>query len=302
MIEPLKPDHNGQVLGVFEDAGLGGDVTVNTQVLPSEVNVPQNLAEFQQLIDSDYGQTLAMASDKLEGLLASNDPSIRVVNMSFGRTAMTTMGLARDAVNANPALRDAIGISADADLNSPEANQALVNFVTTQLGTSPTINAELQRYQQVTAEAANRGIMIMVAGGNDQLLLDGLTAQGLNIDPTWALSNLALSENVISVGAIDDRNTPNNINDDTLTDFGSLGSDAFRPILSADAVDIQGQNGTSFSTPQVSVTVQQMLAANPNLTFEQVKSILISTSQYALGGMPVLNADGALAQAQQLVA
>lgn len=304
MIESVSNEHNSEVLNVLKSQVDQSDINVQTTKVADTVNTPKNLNELKAFISNDYVEPLNVATSNLQTLVNSNDPSNRVVNMSFGRTALFTMNFAKDALKANPNLLTEMGLPAGSDLNSLEVNKALLNLTTTELSNNATVQKALQNYQNVASQAAQKGIFITVAGGNDQATYKQLVSQGLNVDPAWSMNNLAFSSNVIVTGAIDTKGTTAT-GDDSLTSFGSMGSQKLHPTLAANGVSVNGDanlNGTSFSSPQVAAAAQKVLEINSKLSPEQVKNLLLSTASYSIGGMPVLDTNKAIAEAKRLAA
>ncbi len=148
--------------------------------------------------------------------------------------------------------------------------------------------------QDATSRAANEavdaGLILVVAAGNDGPDNDGLGAP-------------AAADKVITVGAVDDDGTITR-DDDTIAGYSSRGPrdddgdddqmDELKPDVVAPGSSIYsvqhasvGQNsvgyrnmtGTSMACPHVAGIVALMLDANPNLTPDQVKSILRDTAE-----------------------
>jgi len=139
---------------------------------------------------------------------------------------------------------------------------------------------------QMANTAVRAGIAIVVAAGNDGPNNVGLGAPGA-------------ADDVITVGATDDRNTyPRS--DDTIAYFSSRGprasdgdlnrTDELKPDISAPGVNIMSvmartaggyvsMSGTSMSCPHIAGLVALMHEANPSLTPKDVKEILRETAE-----------------------
>lgn len=155
------------------------------------------------------------------------------------------------------------------------------------------------------AEAADalvaRGVSFTIAAGNSghkNCSVDGASA----------------AFNVVTVGAVDDRNTPDPL-DDTLAEFSSGGptkDGRLKPELVAPGVNIRSLflgptiaelDGTSMATPHAAGAIALLLQSEPNLSPADVKSRLTSGTVVPTGapslpdndwGHGVLNVCGAL--------
>jgi serine protease AprX len=135
-----------------------------------------------------------------------------------------------------------------------------------------------------------------------------LQRQGFRMHPAAGFNFYGMSPHVMTVGAIDNNGTPRDFSDDKAAPFSSLGYNEFGIRIAADGVNVGGdpyKNGTSFAAPQVSAAVDRLLRANPNLTFQQITSILQSTAydnpsiSNQVEGAGLLDADAAAREAQQ---
>ena len=149
-------------------------------------------------------------------------------------------------------------------------------------------------WAQATQKAIDAGITVVVAAGNE------------GPDP-GSISTPATSPNAITVGALDDKHTldrsddamapfssrgPTSVDNITKPDVIAPGVGVFAPLAPDATLDVPelphigndyiAISGTSMATPLVSGLVADLLQANPNLTPEQVKSILTSTADHYL--------------------
>lgn len=126
---------------------------------------------------------------------------------------------------------------------------------------------------------------------------DALVAAGVNVTVAagnsghdeCTVSGLAAAEDVITVGAVDDRNTPDPA-DDTLAEFSSGGpttDDRIKPELVAPGVriwsvflgpTIANLDGTSMATPHVAGAVAMLAENEPGMTPAEVKDRLTNTA------------------------
>lgn len=151
--------------------------------------------------------------------------------------------------------------------NDPAAAPRVVNHSWTD-GT----NVPNPWFDDMLTQMRNAGIVNVMSSGNSS----GTTARPGSID------NPATSNKVISVGATD--------NTGKLASFSRRGpapNGSVKPDLVAPGVGVRSAvphgsyaswNGTSMAAPEVSGVIALMLQANPNLTVDQVRRILIDTA------------------------
>ncbi len=145
---------------------------------------------------------------------------------------------------------------------------SLTRYIENQVDTNGTIQKAFSDYREQTRIAAENDKFLVVATGNWR-------EQGIFQKDEFNF--FAQSDHVISVAASDSKGTPE-FGDDTIADFSSRGNGEFNPTLAAPGVNIMGSNGTSLAAPAVAGTIQEMLAANPDLTFDEVRIILQNTA------------------------
>ena len=154
------------------------------------------------------------------------------------------------------------------------------------------------QYQASTSSAAQRGIAVVVAAGNEHELNDVFPRSKPGGDTNF----LAQSQDVISVAASDDQDTPQ-LQDDTLGSFSSWGDGTYNPTIATDGVGVKTQfgpqDGTSFASPKAAAIIARMQQQNPNLRVAQIKAILqqtaVDTQASPLAeGAGMLNPDAAL--------
>lgn len=159
-------------------------------------------------------------------------------------------------------------------------------------------------WAQAAEKAVKKGIVVVVAAGNEGPEPGTISTPGIN-------------PNVITVGAIDDRKTPDRA-DDAMASFSSRGPTSLDKLPKPDVVapgvsiyaplspnstldtpemphigtDYIAMSGTSMATPLVSGLAAILLQANPKLTPKQVREILTSTA-YRLPAESGENVQGA---------
>lgn len=153
-----------------------------------------------------------------------------------------------------------------------------IKVMTLSLGTKPKGNCAEDPLCKAVNAAVNAGICVIAAAGNS------------GPDPS-TITSPAVSPNVISVGACDDRKASAS-KDIGIPDFSSRGPtlDGLRkPDILAPGVGInslankpseyRSLSGTSMATPIVAGSVALLYENNPNLTPAQVKQILQSNAR-----------------------
>ncbi|WP_208585596.1 S8 family peptidase [Gracilibacillus suaedae] len=164
-----------------------------------------------------------------------------------------------------------------------------IDIMSMSLGTEPQDYGEEDRdpLVQIVEEAWRNGITVCVAAGNS------------GPDPQ-TISSPGLSDRVITVGALDDRDTADTRGDDDVASFSSRGPTIYgevKPDILAPGVDIISlrspnsymdrlqkssrvgedyftMSGTSMATPICAGVVSLMKQQNPELTPEEIKELL----------------------------
>jgi serine protease AprX len=159
------------------------------------------------------------------------------------------------------------------------------------LGDMPVKSYKDDPWAQAAEKAWEHGIVVVAAAGNEGPGKGTVNTPG--IDPK-----------VITVGAMDDRGTPSR-NDDIVAKFSSRGPTVpdhiSKPDLVAPGVEIYGAlapgsmldtpdrnhlgneyiavSGSSMATPMVSGLVALLMQANPELSNDDIKTILMKTAE-----------------------
>ncbi|WP_173916968.1 S8 family peptidase [Halobacillus sp. Marseille-Q1614] len=175
--------------------------------------------------------------------------------------------------------------------NEDPNNTSKIDIISMSLGTTAgSYTSEnddpMVQYVELAWES---GIVVVVAAGNE-----GPDAQ--------TIASPGISDRVITVGALDDRNTPDTRDDDDVAGFSSRGPTLYgvaKPDILAPGVNIISLrspnsyldklqkssrvdthyltlSGTSMATPIIAGIVALMLEANPELTPDEVKQALIN--------------------------
>lgn len=164
-----------------------------------------------------------------------------------------------------------------------------INIISMSLGSTAQhySNENTDPMVKIVEEAWASGIVVCVAAGND-----GPDAQ--------TIASPGISDQVITVGALDDQNTPHNRNDDDVAPFSSRGPTIYnvtKPDILAPGVNIVSLrspnsyldklqkssrigedyfvlSGTSMATPICAGIVALMIQHKPHLTPDQLKVFL----------------------------
>jgi len=166
-----------------------------------------------------------------------------------------------------------------------------IRILNMSLGDFPIKSYKTDPWAQAAEKAWDAGLLVVVAAGNEGPGEGTISTPG--IDPK-----------VLTVGAIDDKNTPER-EDDSISLFTSRGPTTpdglVKPDISAPGVEIYGplspgstidtpdlphagekyiaMSGSSMSTPIVSGLAALLLQANPDLTNQEIKDILMETAE-----------------------
>lgn len=277
------------------------------------MNSKQDLDAY---IDGESSDALNIMSDRINNIVKTKDA--QVINGSLGYSRDNIYENVLLELKNNPNLATNMGLQAS-DITSlktneqgqvlvtPKVSDAIVHYVDQRMDRQGSAyQKSLSKYQKATKNAANHGVTVVVAAGNEHELNDVFSAHTLGGDTNF----LAQSDNVISVAATDDNGT-SSPNDDQMASFSSRGDGRYNPTVSAKGVGVSTpfgkQDGTSFAAPQVAALVARMEQDNPNLTFAQIKAILqqsatdIDPSSTLADGAGVVNPNLALQWSKQML-
>lgn len=227
---------------------------------------------------------------------AGRDTNIRTVNISSGLSRA-------DVINNFMQNKSADEIAAElglpAGLPPQYVAQALADHVDSVFDNSSAIQDAQAEYNQTTQDLDQRGVSVVIAAGNSGENVQFLKDNNIAIDEDTVGDNLLANNNVITVGASDGNN---------IASFSSSRTDV---DVTADGTDVQtdqgGEDGTSFSAPQVTAAVAELKRRYPTLSNEDILALLKNTgtntaADDALEGAGQINVDKAIRAGKNLSA
>lgn len=257
-------------------------------------------ADLYKDIVTELGKNSASSSGIIKGILGQKDGQAWI---DQARQVLAKNGTAGD---------DSLFYRLRSLNHTARLHQAIVDKVDRTLAECGKFKEAQAKYQEATRKAAEGGITIVVAVGNE-----GAYAQdhGVKLGPGADFNWYARSDHVVSVGSSDIAGTPGDRTDDRVDRGSSRGDGAHNPTLIAQGrnvptsrqrVPIGVVSGSSFAAPQVAATVGLMLEQNPTMTFTQIKDALQNTATPLTGasakdqGAGCLNSDAAVLLARRL--
>jgi serine protease AprX len=250
-----------------------------------------------------YGHGTHMA-----GIIAGQDPATGAVSSRFNGVAPGAHLISLKVAAADGASDVSQVIAAIdwavAHRNDPGLNIRVLNL---SFGTESLQGANLDPLSFAVEQAWQKGIVVVVAAGNDGLAAKTLTMPAVNPD-------------VIAVGAADSRNTDTR-SDDTVADFTNRGNATRHPDVLASGRSVVSLrdpgsyidrtypgallsttvdpaqryfrgSGTSQAAAVVSGAVALLLQQRPALTPDQVKRLLTSTADPIAGSTDIAAGSG----------
>ncbi len=204
-------------------------------------------------------------------------------------------------------LKEALGLPLRSH-NSTVA-EALLGEVKKTFDESNKIERAEKDYMRSAKRAYDQGIVHVVTAGNLGRLTADWEKKGINA-PEGSYRSVLATEYATIVGATDSRGTTS-IRDDRAASFTSVYAGAEFSmhgvnveVASADPKKDAYANGTSFSAPQLTALVSEMINANPKLGVAQVEELLTASAVPVKGtkdqlGAGQIDPDRALYLAQQ---
>ena len=248
--------------------------------------------------------------DRIKGFVDMNDGQLKPYD-PYGHGTHVAGIAAGSGVESNGKFK---GVAPDADIigvritSVAEAIKGIqwaienkdtynIKVVNMSLGDFPIKSYKTDPWAQAAEKAWDSGIMVVVAAGNEGPGEGTVSTPG--IDPK-----------VLTVGAIDDKNTPER-EDDSISLFTSRGPTTpdglVKPDVVAPGVEIFGplspgstldsddlphvdnkyiaMSGSSMATPIVSGLAALLIQANPDLTNNDIKKIMMETAENYIPGL-----------------
>lgn len=240
-------------------------------------------AELDAYIDAASTDAFAAFGEQVDNIVKNGDAS--VINGSLGYSRNDIYVDILGSLKENPELAKEMGLKPD-DIKNLETDKdgnllidekvgkAIAKYVDDRMDAKDSAYQKAKaEYQEITQNAADNGVTIVVAAGNEHELNSVFERDNPGGDTNF----LAQSHSVISVAATDNNGTKQ-IDDDTIADFSSRGDGEFNPTVATNGVNVKTENGevngTSFSAPKVAAIVARLQKENPHLSFEQIKELL----------------------------
>lgn len=241
-------------------------------------NESQNLNQFIDVVSTAL---LDKINSRFSQIVNQPNPDTQVYNMSVGLSKVDVYDQVFNAAQDNPRVAQVL-LGGRSSNNQDELYQAAINYVDNRMNASGSrFNQSLNQYQNITRQAAQRGIFLVTATGNAQDEIAAMPNQ--RFQPGAGFNFLGMSDSVITVGSATENN-PNTATDNTASDFSSTGNNRFRPTVTAVGDDLvvngfnQAVSGSSYAAPQIAGLIYDLKRDNPNLTFDQIVQFLQQNS------------------------
>lgn len=287
VFETHNPNGQNEVVELTSDSESQSsktqDIKTQTAADEGEPAPVKDKAELDALIDAGATDAYNAFGKKVDEIVKDGDAS--VINASLGYSRNDVYVDTLSALQGNPELAKEMGLSPD-DIKNLKTDQdgtllldekvgkAVAGYVDGRLDAEGSAYQKAKaEYQTITKNAADHGVTVVVAAGNEHELNSVFDRNKPGGDTNF----LAQSDSVISVGATDNNRTKF-ISDDTIADFSSWGDGEFNPTVATNGVNVKTENGTvdgtSFAAPKVAAIIARLQKENPDLSFEQIKALL----------------------------
>jgi hypothetical protein len=292
------------IFDVFSDGVTHGDdvsqvvkdhsTTQATQLRQVDMRGTSLSGSLEERIEQRATGLLNDTSDGIESIL-KNPGNIKVINQSMGtdelRVASSMWNEVRDEPQVRGNLAEKLGLKRDA--SDKDIIQGLVNKVDKVFEGSKEISKARQRYNDLSQQLEDKGILHVVTAGNMGEVLKEWDAMGIKHDEDFTHSVLFNKHKIVVAASTGE-------NPDGIAGFSSPGKHVTLAMDGTDVPVVNGtDSGTSFAAPQVSAVISEMRKINPDLTNDQIRDMLKKASTDTKAskreeGAGILNADRAL--------
>ena len=222
---------------------------------------------------------LDMTADNLE-LVLKEMPSVRVISQSQSQTPARLVETFFQPIKEDAAFRERLAKELGSkDDSAGGVLSALTQHTEKQWRSDDEIADAEKRYENLSHQTYERGIVTLVAGGNQGELAREFEKLGAETSPS-AFRSILVNDNVVVVGAatadgqVSAINSPN-----AKIDVYALGE---KVPVQADG-QVMYANGTSVATPLVAGKAADLVKAHPEYSAFTVKNELMNRDGYKVG-------------------
>ncbi len=243
------------------------------------------LSTLQSYTEEVVTGFLQATRNNVETILADPKNKIRVINQSqsqcAARVARPFIEKLEKDENFRLATKEALGLQLRARTDT--VAQALLEEVQKTFDESEKIDRAEQAYLKTSKKAFDKGIVHVITAGNLGRVAAKWEENGIKAPPNAYRSVLA-NDYATVLGATDSRGTTT-VRDDRAAAFTSIHAGAEFAmhgvnveVMSADPKKDEYSNGTSFSAPQATGLIADMIKINPKLGVDEIEGLLRSAS------------------------
>jgi serine protease AprX len=276
-----------QATNAWSAGYTGAGVTVAILDTGIETTDPAFSGAIVSCVSTIMGLTLPECDDTdghgthVAGTVASRDATYRGIAWGASIASVRVLHAAGTGTSAD-ILAGMDWVAKNKDAVAPRIRVATMSIGYANPGCGDATNPEAKAADALVA----KGVSFTIAAGNSG-------------HSTCTVDGASAAKDVVTVGAVDDRNTPA-WQDDTLASFSSGGptrDGRMTPEVVAPGVKIKSvflgptvasMDGTSMATPHVAGVIADLLQKEPTLTPAQIKGRLTSTTRApnAAGALP----------------
>ncbi len=284
-----RTTHGEQVENIMVQQGLtdrdiqrfhSGEGGIDPRPLRQASNPGQFHHALNGYIERSFTGLLSATSNNMETILDDPNSQIQVINQSQGISGADVtqrlMSMAGEDPQLKARLMQDLGLPPGA--SKRQFVEALANRVQSVSENSPAVQAETQRYEELSAEADARGINHVVASGNNGQVASMMRNLGIEMDPSF-YGNALHNEHTTSVGALNEQGTGPASFSAPEAEIATQG----QGVLTTADGQVDFINGTSFAAPQVAAQMALMRRRNPSLSDEEAEEVLTATANPVAG-------------------